>query len=255
MLTAKEVKDFAREQGVDLVGIASAKDFPESFPPRPPERLLPQAQSVVVFGLPMLLGSTSSPSFIIKNAHTMGLYDELNRVNYQIGRFLEGAGYRAVTVSSHPIVEMSEESRGMVGDLSLKHAALAAGLGVWSLPRLVLTTRWGPRVRFSALVTDAPLEPDSPLKEELCDNCSLCMDVCPVGAIEPDKLDTGKCLRESVKYGLVAVIRFLNKLVTQTPEEQQQAFRDPQFWNLWQATSFGLDYHCFECLNVCPVGQ
>jgi epoxyqueuosine reductase QueG len=43
--------------------------------------------------------------------------------------------------------------------------------------------RFGSRVRYVSVLTDAPLEPDSPLKRD-CGTCVACVRVCPAHAIK-----------------------------------------------------------------------
>lgn len=254
-VTAEEVKQLALKEGAELVGVAAVDTFPESVPPRPPERLLTGAKSVVVFGIPMLLGSISSNPRVAV-AHTKTVYEELNRIAYQVGRRLEREGYLAATVGSSGPTEMSKETKGLVGDVSFRHAAVAAGLGVWSRCHLALNPTWGPRVRYATVITDAPLAADSPLEEDLCTDCDLCIQVCPVGALSLDgTVDTIKCLLHLQQYGQAALSRFLRNLLAKPFEEQQEMLRDPLFWNLYQYLGMGIDYECSRCLEICPVGQ
>ena len=254
LLTAEEVKQLALKEGAELAGVAAVDTFPTSVPPRPPQRVLPGAKSVVVYGIPMLLGSLSSNSRVA-TSHTKTVYDELDCIGYQVGRLLERVGYRAATVGSFFPLEMSKETKGLVGDISFRHAAVAAGLGVWSRCRLVLNPKWGLRMRYAAVVTDAPLGSDSPLEEEFCADCDLCIRACPVGALSTDgTVGTMKCLQQFQQYGLLGFSRFLRDLVTKPVEEKQQAIREPLFWNLYQHLAMGIDYECSRCLEACPVG-
>ena len=74
---------------------------------------------------------------------------------------------------------MSDEKKGMIGPLSLRHAAEAAGLGKMGLNRLFIDFELGARVRLGGGVTDAELEPDPPATESSCDNCMECVEACP----------------------------------------------------------------------------
>jgi len=86
------------------------------------------------------------------------------------------------------------------GGLNLKEAAIRAGLGLRGKSTVVLHPEYGPRLRFSAIRTDAPLEPAAaPAMDEeenpVCSGCSICIDICPVNALEPYHMpDTSICL-------------------------------------------------------------
>jgi len=255
-LSKEEIKQVAQGLGADFVGIVNAESVPESMPPRPARDVLESARSVIVFGIRMLSGSIESPSLRVATTSNLAMYQEIDHIGYNLGRFLEEKSYLAAVIPPYQPTEMNRETLGLVGDLSLKHAALGAGLGVFGKNRLILTPRWGPRVRLGAIVTNAFLPSDQPVSEETCHDCQLCIDACPVGAISPTgNVDTIKCLTHVGNYGMGSFIRFLSQLVTKPPEEAKQLLRDPYFWNLYQYLSLGIMWNCFKCIEVCPVGQ
>ncbi|MBI2868654.1 MAG: epoxyqueuosine reductase [Chloroflexi bacterium] len=253
---SEQVKDFVRSEGADIVGIADAAHFPESFPARPPQRLMPGATAVISFGTGMLRSILEIDNMHLYTGQAKVVYHELTRIAYRTSRLLEKAGYRALAMPAEEPVEVSRETRGMVGELSMKHAAIGAGLGVMGRSRVIVTPAFGPRVNLGAVITDAPLAADAPLKEDFCTGCRVCIDACPVGALSEDMVvDTRKCVNHGAKYGLGSFIRFVNDLVTKTPEERQKALRDPFFWNLYHDVSIGTSYQCASCLRDCPVGE
>ena len=89
------------------------------------------------------------------------------------------------------------------GELNLKEEAVRSGLGKWGKSTLVINSRYGPWLRFAAIRTDAQMEPlagSTPTKEEnpACSGCSICIDACPVKALEPYRMpDTSLCLSGS----------------------------------------------------------
>ena len=113
------------------------------------------------------------------------------------------------------------------GELNLKEAAICAGLGKRGKSTVVLHPKYGPRLRFMAIKTDVPLgelvgavqpEEESPV----CHGCSICIDACPVNALEPYRMpDTSICLSNS-------------NVMT---EEQ------------------GRPIPCDICLHLCPAGK
>ncbi len=76
------------------------------------------------------------------------------------------------------------------GTINLKKEAIFAGLGKRGKSTIVLHPGYGHRLRFMAIKTNAPLEPliYSAMNEEenpVCSECSICIDACPVKALEP----------------------------------------------------------------------
>lgn len=64
--------------------------------------------------------------------------------------------------------------------------AIDAGLGQVGRQGLLITPKYGPRVRLAKIFTDMPLVADSPISfgvTEFCEICGKCADNCPSGAI------------------------------------------------------------------------
>jgi epoxyqueuosine reductase len=252
----EEIKTVAMANGAALVGVAAIGAIPPCNPPLPVQRVMPEARSVVVFAIPMLRGSIESPSLLPAMISTHATYKEEEILELRLGRFLEERGHRATMIVPASPTEMSNETLGMVGDISLRHAAVGAGLGVIGKSRLLLTRQWGPRVRLGAVVTNAPLVADKPIEERLCDDCDLCVQSCPGQALETHTLkDAFKCLSKQQRWGLAAHIKYMQKLVEAPVEQQKAMLRDPEYWNIYQAQSVTLMYTCYECINCCPVGR
>jgi len=65
-----------------------------------------------------------------------------------------------------------------------KTVATLSGLGWIGKCALLVTKQFGPAVRLSSVLTDAPLVPGTPIKQSNCESCTACVDVCPAGAIQ-----------------------------------------------------------------------
>ena len=77
----------------------------------------------------MIRGSPENPSDMATTVLGIALYDELHLLSLRLARCLEQHGHRAAIVPPYSPVEMSEETKGFTGDVSLRHAAVTAGLG------------------------------------------------------------------------------------------------------------------------------
>src|SRR5262249_56006899 len=77
------------------------------------------------------------------------------------------------------------------GSLSTRHVAIEAGLGTIGFELNLLTKEAGPRCYTTVVLTDAELEPDGKLTEQLCigEPCSRCLYSCPPDAVQHWGLD------------------------------------------------------------------
>lgn len=73
-----------------------------------------------------------------------------------------------------------------------KHIAQAAGLGTIGRHSLLITPEFGSMVWLGAVLCEQNLEPDK-MKEPLCNNCNLCVDICPVNALENPEIKQQSC--------------------------------------------------------------
>ena len=80
-------------------------------------------------------------------------------------------------------------------------AGYYAGLGTIGENHTLLTREYGPRVRLVSVITDALLDPDDMIKEDLCIHCGRCVRECPIHAFVSGEnkgiadMDTHKCAR------------------------------------------------------------
>ncbi len=109
--------------------------------------------------------------------------------------FIRGKGFFA-----EPVGRYGYSRRG---EVNLKEEAVRAGLGRRGKNTIVLHPQYGPRLRFAAIKTNAPLKLPgnvSLMEEEnpICSQCSVCINACPVKALEPYCMpDTSICLSNS----------------------------------------------------------
>lgn len=252
----EKIKLQVMQEGADLVGICRAEDLAFSHPRQNPKALMPDCQSIIVYALRHLDGPFLSPVMRTSLVDTMNIYRELGHIGYQIGRFLENTGFQAIWIHPAYPVEMSEETRGLKGDISLRHAAVAAGLGIIGKNNLLITRSFGPRVRLAAVLTNAELEVDSRDRTIYCDECNRCIDLCPGKALSHEGLNVRECIKiVGGPAGMSSFINFFTEALDRQKEEAKSMFRSPRFWNLYQALQIGSSYNCHSCMSACPIGR
>lgn len=179
------LKEFARRMGADLVGLASAWRLEGAPEGSRPGDSLEGARTVIILGKTLPRGVMLGKKRTNYHQFMNSTFIQLEQLASEVARFIEAAGGQAVPVPADiPYDFWDEEREHGRGNLSHKHAAQAAGLGVMGRNTLLITPRHGNRVHLVSVITDLELEPDQPLDWNPCpDGCRLCLEACPVGAI------------------------------------------------------------------------
>ena len=108
----------------------------------------------------------------------------LDEIGLRLTELIQSLGAQAIPIPASQVVDWQRQS----AHLSHKHAAAAAGLGWIGRNNLLVTPRYGARVRLATVLTDLPLEPDEPLPWG-CGDCYECLPACPAGAIKERRED------------------------------------------------------------------
>ena len=201
-------------------------------------------------------GAVESENTRISMASRMGGMELSLKNNYLMAKYVESQfGAKAAPVPFSYPLDMGAEVMGFVGDVSMRHAAVAAGLGVFGPHNLVISPRFGTRIIFTAILTELPLSSDPPVQEELCTQCGLCVESCPGQALDEEgKTDQIKCLKAFQPYGIGGEIRYFRKFIGTSPQEQMVLLKDPILLSLYQAQFIGFQYTCWKYMVVCPAG-
>ena len=250
------IRNFAMGLGIDDVGFAAVRDYNS---PRSPQinEIFPDAKTIIVM-VNRELSHSVSPNMRIAMNGRLDVMEFARHCNFELARYIERqCNARAMSIPlSYPLDMNPATTGGMVGDISLRHAAVAAGLGSFGRHNLVIHPRLGSRIVFCGILTDLALLPDPPSAEDLCTKCDACVRACPAGALEQEgRTDVYKCIKNSQPYGLGKIISFWNKFIGNSPEEQKKMFFTQDFWQIYQAQFIGFQYFCFKCFSVCPVGR
>jgi epoxyqueuosine reductase len=179
----------SQEMEVSLLGVAnverwedplSAVKIPEEFCPR---SLFPEARSVIVIGLPIHLPVlVTSPSIWYRELYTtVNLL--LDQYTYRLATFLNGQEYPSVPIPRDGYAGIESLLKNPIAFFSHRHAAYFAGLGTFGVNNMLLTPKYGPRVRFGSILTEADISPDPIRTEQICTRCMHCVEFCPSRAL------------------------------------------------------------------------
>ena len=244
---SEEIKHYAISIGFDLVGIAPSKQLTDhkeiisgwlaagmnagmSFIARDVEKrlnpafLLDEARSVVVTGINYfsdeIQGGNGIP-IISKYAYGKDYHMVVSEKLNNLLEFIvscEPAARGKVCVDSAPILE--------------KAWAHEAGLGWIGKNSLLINKKIGSFLFLGEIVLNFDLKYDTPSSEDYCGNCRICLDSCPMNAINENKtIDARKC---------ISWLTVENKKLI--PEECRGKMNDRIFG-------------CDICQDVCPYNK
>ena len=178
-----ELEQMAKEQGADLFGVAdlaTAQNFVCSQGGQYLKKF-PRAISIGIRLLDAVVDELHKHEDRAVIFTYEGLYNSVNSRLDHIALLLAGRIQQA-DYQAYPIpASQSIDPNRLVGVVSHKLAANLAGLGWIGKSCLLITRNYGPRVRFSTILTDAPFKTGSPMNEE-CKDCKACTMICPVEA-------------------------------------------------------------------------
>lgn len=185
----QSLRELAQAQGIELFGITPAERLRTAPAGFRPEDYLPGAKSVIVLGAHF---PEASALFWERSPFPYQYYGyaivnkELGHCAFKLSKKLEQAGYLALPFAP-TVYPKDMDWKRQSGEISHRHAAVAAGLGEFGRSGLVLTREFGTRVRFISILTRAELPPDPPrLKQELCKKCGKCLEACPNRALQEE---------------------------------------------------------------------
>jgi epoxyqueuosine reductase QueG len=230
---------------VSALGFAPVERFKDAPEGHHPADACRGARTVIVYGIPVPRGAITSPGYnlhcIHRSYHT--IYRRLDEISIDLCNFLEArGGCQAVPAPSYaPMVFHGVEPWGVI---SLKHAAVLAGLGSFGRSGQVYHPRYGSLLRLAAVITSAAIPGDPAIEGSPCPpECTACRKACPVRALDADdgfrKL---VCLGHAVKHAIYPLA-----LKDETGLKNIERIINTAGHDYWIA--------CDECLKVCPLNR
>ncbi len=178
---------------------------------------------VVVLAFEMDLEAVSAYPSAVGAAATGAGYSQMAFTTASLAEFIRGLGFNAIPCANHT-------------GLSIP-MAIDAGLGELGRQGILITPKYGPRVRLAKIITDLPLEPDRPISfgvTEFCDVCMKCAQQCPGQAISYDKRH-----RERLS-------------VSNNPAVLKWPVKADRCLEIWQRYGFT---DCGNCIRCCPFNK
>ena len=113
---------------------------------------------------------------------------------------------------------------------SHKTAATCSGLGWIGKNGLIINRRYGSKLSWATVLTNAPLKPDIPIVESHCGECDLCVKHCPSGAVTGSSWSRKEPLEKLVHYEKCRSLKTNRKLFEEKP-------------------------NCGLCVTICPYSR
>lgn len=216
-MDSKKVKEIMISLGADLCGIAGIDRFGDAPEGYHPLDVFPTCKSVISFGcrfpIGTLLCNSHTPYTQVRNTITPKM--DMIALNFCIE--MERHGIVCVPIQTNGS-EWDAKTNRWRSIISQKHAAQAAGLGTIGRHSLLITPEFGSMVWLGAVLCSEEFEADE-LKEPICNNCNLCVEACPVGALDDTEVKQQVCW--------------------------DYAFGDDEEKQVWSIS-------CHKCRDICP---
>ena len=222
------VSELVMTLGADLVGFADVGVLPEDV-----RYGLPRGISIAIAYDPDVIESIrNGPNDEYARCYAE-INGKLNGISKSVEEFLLDEGYKAVglrATSRSPVSGDFESLDEMAVALPHKTCATLAGLGWIGNTDLLITEKFGPRIRLGTILTDAPFDCDTPIIESRCGECDECAVACPVNAGREENWR-----RDSMeRYGVKKCDAYARTISNQIGLEHQL---------------------CGICIAACPIGK
>ncbi len=165
-MNADPLKQYLREEGATLVGIGNVTEA------------LSRDILHLNRGIAIAVNRNLNRETVEMLSRLQGLAEE----------WLRSKGYRSLTIPPDSDRQKDRLITKLYKLFCHKTAATCSGLGWVGKNGLVINREYGSKLSWATVLTNAPLDPDEPVRESECGDCDLCVTHCPSGAIRGDPL-------------------------------------------------------------------
>ena len=193
-----ELEKFCRQLGVDLFGVADVKEIKNEFAFS--AALLEKMDRAICLGMrlnDLVMEDIADAPTRLYSYHYRTVNLLLDQIALKTTAYINKNGYLALPVPASQVLDWQKHT----AHLSHRKIAYLAGLGWIGRNNLLVHPEFGSRLRLVTILTDMPLEPGAPIKEN-CRDCRRCVEVCPAGAIKdgPADFDRAACLAKLKEF-------------------------------------------------------
>ena len=198
----------ARELGAELIRICSVDSWeiePIQEPEFWPQNIWPWAKSVIVLAIPLLYPmAATAPSVLYQEQ-----YDTSNRMMddmaYKLAKYLMvEKGQRVFFFPRDCYDNIKVLLKNPAAAFSHVVAGYYSGMGTIGDSHNLITKEFGPRIRIVSVITDAVIEPDDKVDNNLCIHCKKCLKMCPANCFSENNgeiydMDKDKCTKYHIE--------------------------------------------------------
>jgi len=232
-----EMQEIARGWGIDLFGVADLSPAAAQLF-RQGGAIFERFPRAVSLGCRLAnevvdaVADHANRTFVMNYIHHIYsvVNQRLDQAALSVAGILMKRGYLAFPVPASQVLSY-ETYTGLAPH---KTAAHLSGLGWIGKSALLVTRKYGPRVRFATVYTDAPLPAGTPEKVR-CGSCRICVDACPAKAVTGKNFEEGKP-RDHIYHA----------------EACNEYMRERRLSLLGKHVFGG---NCGLCVQVCPFGK
>lgn len=174
MSLTKNLKDYLIKNGATEVGFADISDVSII------EGLNTGVVMYIAYPKSIIKTMTNAPSmeYVLK---LVELNTQLDKLGILCEEYLINHGYKAYAQTKQRLGQDFGEFNSF--ELPHKTFATKAGLGWIGKSALLITPKYGPALRMTSILTDAPLEFGTPITKSRCGECMKCKQACKGNAI------------------------------------------------------------------------
>ena len=181
----EDIRKIFYKLGADVCGFAAVDSFggaPAGFHPRD---IYSGCRSVAVFGLALPRGLYAASPRIAYTRFGDMVKLSLDMIAYDAALVIERyyGGVAVPVPADGPYDSWDAEKLEGRGLISMRHAAVLAGLGTLGKSSLLLNRKFGNSLGLGAVLTNLELQSDPPAQSVCPEGCRKCLDSCPAGAL------------------------------------------------------------------------